>query len=149
LRRSSHSVFFCSSRDEPLLPARITELASRIQTKYAPDRTTALFQVKTSDDMKTIEVESTDAAAITEFELYLRQENIAATVEPKLLPAKELDGKIFGVATLSVCNNRTAPANAAEMATQMLLGTPVEVLKRERGYYLVRTPDPLPCMDRQ
>lgn len=47
----------------------------------------------------------------------------------------------YGVATLSVCNNRVNPANAAEMATQMLLGTPVEILGRERSYYQVRTPE--------
>jgi hypothetical protein len=33
------------------------------------------------------------------------------------------------------------PDNAAEMATQILLGTPVQILKKEHGYYLVRTPD--------
>lgn len=33
------------------------------------------------------------------------------------------------------------PADAAEMVTQMLLCTPITVIKKQRGYYLVRTPD--------
>nr|WP_256439388.1 NlpC/P60 family protein [Pedobacter sp. SYSU D00823] len=58
-----------------------------------------------------------------------------------MLPVKDLGDKTWGLATLSVCNNRFAPDNAAEMATQLLLGTPVQLLKKERGYYLVRSPD--------
>lgn len=127
--------------DEPSMSERVRELAVRIQKRYAPDRTTALFEVKLSKDERVIQAESTDAAAIAEFKHQIAEEKITATVQSRLLPAQELDGKIYGVASLSVCNNRTAPANAAEMATQMLLGTPVDILKRERGYYLVRTPD--------
>lgn len=46
-----------------------------------------------------------------------------------------------GIANLSVCNNRLTPDHRAEMVTQTLLGTPVQVLKKDKGYYLVRTPD--------
>ncbi|MES2462390.1 MAG: NlpC/P60 family protein [Armatimonadota bacterium] len=130
-----------AAADEPPAVERITALIDQIQKKYTPDKTTAVFQVKLGQDSNTAEVESTDPAAIAEFERRLKADNITLALIPRLLPAKELNGKVFGVATLSVCNNRTAPANAAEMATQMLLGTPVEVLKRERGYFLVRTPD--------
>jgi hypothetical protein len=38
-------------------------------------------------------------------------------------------------------NNRLAPRNQAELVTQTLLGTPVKILKRGQGNYLVRTPD--------
>nr|WP_305121185.1 C40 family peptidase [Pedobacter xinjiangensis] len=68
-------------------------------------------------------------------------QSISATVLESLLPSNALQGKVYGVATLSVCNSRFEPDHTAEMATQVLLGTPVEILKKERGYYLVRTPD--------
>lgn len=47
----------------------------------------------------------------------------------------------YGVVNLSVSNNRLLPENRAELITQSLLGTPVQVLRKDRGYYLVRTPD--------
>lgn len=132
----------CLARaNAPLAVEKINQIASEIQRQYAPDKRTAIFQVTFSENPPAIEVESTDSAAIAELERQLGQENISIEVNSRLLPAKELNGKVYGVATLSVCNNRVAPANAAEMATQMLLGTPVEVLKKQRGYYLVRTPD--------
>ncbi|WP_158559247.1 C40 family peptidase [Deminuibacter soli] len=46
-----------------------------------------------------------------------------------------------GVVTLSVCNNRLTPDQRAEMVTQTLLGTPVQILRKDKGYYQVRTPD--------
>ena len=58
-----------------------------------------------------------------------------------LLPAKSLNGFIYGVTTISVGNNRSNPQHGAELMTQMLLGTPVQVLKKQGGFYLVKTPD--------
>ncbi|PST81573.1 hydrolase [Pedobacter yulinensis] len=46
-----------------------------------------------------------------------------------------------GLINVSVSNNRAQPRNAAEMMTQGLLGMPVALLKKQAGYYLVRTPD--------
>jgi hypothetical protein len=64
----------------PLIPERVNELVVQIQKKYVPDRTTALFQVKLNEDPNTVEVESTEPAAITEFERLLKQESVSATV---------------------------------------------------------------------
>lgn len=116
------------------------ELVTVVQKKYAPDKRTALFTAQFSGG-STVAIETTDGRALEEFHTLLRKEGIKLDVKEQLLPAKELEGKVYGIARLSVCNNRTTPGNAAEMATQMILGTPVEVLKLEKGYYLVRTPD--------
>src|SRR5690606_3104471 len=40
-----------------------------------------------------------------------------------------------------VANLGTRPSHSAEMATQTLLGTPVDVLKKFGGHYLIRTPE--------
>jgi hypothetical protein len=120
---------------------KLNEIAAQIRKTYAPDSRTARFEVKWQEAAPTIEVESTDATALAKFQDRLRQENITEEVHLELLPSRALGDKVHGIANLSVCNHRTSPANAAEMATQMLLGTPVDVLKRERGYLLVRTPD--------
>ena len=49
--------------------------------------------------------------------------------------------KTFGVVNVSVANLRVTPEHRAEMASQAILGTPVRILKKEHGWYLVQTPD--------
>ncbi|HEY0896596.1 MAG TPA: C40 family peptidase [Sphingobacteriaceae bacterium] len=117
-------------------------LINTIQKKYAPDKRTAIFKASfNADDPALIELETTDSGAASELAVKLKESGLPFRVDQEILPSQQLEGKIFGVANLSVCNNRTSPDHAAEMATQMLLGTPVDVLKKERGYYQVRTPD--------
>ncbi len=117
-------------------------LINTIQKKYAPDKRTAIFKASFSaGDPALIELETTDSGAASELTSKLKESGLPFRVDQQILPSAELDGKIYGVANLSVANNRTSPDHAAEMATQMLLGTPVDVLKKERGYYQVRTPD--------
>nr|WP_255537104.1 C40 family peptidase [Pedobacter sp. SYSU D00873] len=122
--------------------ARVWRLIDDVQKKYAADKRTTYYKVNIeSFEPLSLKVESSDPKAIEGLKLHLEKQSIKAKIRESLLPAEELDGKTWGIATLSVCNNRVAPDNAAEMATQLLLGTPVQVLKKERGYYLVRTPD--------
>jgi len=58
-----------------------------------------------------------------------------------VLPDTTVVKKPWGLVAVSVCNIRTRPAHAAEMATQALMGTPVKILDRQRGWLLVQTPD--------
>ncbi|MFD2539856.1 C40 family peptidase [Sphingobacterium chuzhouense] len=57
----------------------------------------------------------------------------------------QVDSAIFdqdyGIVNLSVANLRTKPSHAAEMATQLLLGTGVDILQKQGGNYRVRTPE--------
>jgi len=133
---------WAKSAQDSLAVKKTNAIISAVQKKYAPDKRTAIFKASYSPaDSSIIEVITTDAKAGSELELLLTQAGLKYKLNTENLPSASLEGKIFGVANLSVCNNRTNPDHAAEMATQMLLGTPVDVLKKERGYYLVRTPD--------
>ena len=42
---------------------------------------------------------------------------------------------------VSVCNLRAKPSYTAEMTSQALMGTPVRILKKTGGWFLVQTPD--------
>ena len=42
---------------------------------------------------------------------------------------------------MSVANLRGKPAESAELLSQAILGTPLRLLKKERGWYYVQTPD--------
>jgi gamma-D-glutamyl-L-lysine dipeptidyl-peptidase len=58
-----------------------------------------------------------------------------------LLPDPAVVDKPWGLVTISVCNMRTRPSHAAEMATQALMGTPVKILNKREGWLMVQTPD--------
>jgi len=118
------------------------EIISTIQKKYAPDKRTDIFQaqVQNGEPLRLI-VETTVPESIQELKAMLSKENIKAEVTERLLPSKDLGDQIYGIVNLSVANNRLTPANQAELVTQTLMGTPVMLLKRQGGYYLVRTPD--------
>ncbi len=121
---------------------KVNELAIQVQKKYAPDKRTEYFQIKmqTSEPLA-YTVEASKPEAITELKSLLAKENVQVQITGELLPSQDLGDKIYGVANLSVSNNRYSPSHASEMATQAILGTPVKILKKERGYYFVRTPD--------
>lgn len=121
---------------------RINELALQVQKKYAPDKRTEYFQIRMlSAEPLAYAVEVSRPEAINELKALLNKEKIDVRINGEVLPSKDLEDKIYGVANLSVSNNRYSPSHSAEMATQAILGTPVKILKKERGYYFVRTPD--------
>jgi len=121
---------------------RIYELATQIQKKYAPDKRTEYFQIREqAGEPLTFTVEVSRPEAIAELRSILTAEKIKVQINEEVLPSANIGDKIYGVANLSVINNRYLPSHSAEMATQAILGTPVKILKKERGYYFVRTPD--------
>lgn len=113
-------------------------IANAIQKKYAPDKRSVYFNVRFKSD--SVFVESTSPEAISSFE-----NSFPATEKAKLmsslLPAKYLNGQTFGITNISVANNRSQPFHGAELMTQTLLGTPIQVLKKQGGFYLVKSPD--------
>jgi len=113
-------------------------IATEIQKKYAPDKRSVYFNLQMRGD--SVRLESTSEAALLEFEkMKPTIQNVKFT--STLLPAKSLNDLVYGVANISVGNNRSNPQHGAELMTQMLLGTPVEIFKKQGGFYLVKTPD--------
>ncbi|MDQ8005517.1 MAG: SH3 domain-containing C40 family peptidase [Pedobacter sp.] len=112
--------------------------ANTIQKKYAPDKRSVYFDVRFKGD--SVFVESTSEQAVSAF-----GNSFAANEKAKLilsvLPSKQLKDQIYGVTTISVANNRSKPFHGAELMTQTLLGTPIQILKKQGGFYLVKSPD--------
>lgn len=131
-----------ASVKDSLLIKKIKDIASQVQKKYAPDKRTEYFQMQMqTEEPLTYMVEVSKPEALAELKAALKNENISVELNGQVLPSQALEGKIYGIANLSVINTRYAPNHAAEMATQSLLGTPVRILKKERGNYFIRTPD--------
>lgn len=112
--------------------------ASAVQKKFAPDKRSVYFNFQIKGD--SISLESSSEQVLQEFEK-VKPTTQGIKFSSTLLPSKSLNGLHYGVANLSVCNNRANPSHSAELMTQMLLGTPIRILKKQSGFYLVQTPD--------
>jgi hypothetical protein len=121
---------------------KINSVADEAGKTIAPDKRTAVFkfQLKNGSQQEG-ELESTSPAAAETLQKAFQNAGLQVRIHSKMLPAVELGAQLYGVVSLSVANNRKVPGHAAELMTQLLMGTPVELLKKERGYYLVRSPD--------
>ncbi|MHC2993454.1 glycoside hydrolase, partial [Pontibacter sp. HJ8] len=111
-----------------------------VRKQYAPDKRVALFQVEAKGNVLRGETNMPEAKA--ELIKRLQAANIAYVDSIQVLPEAELEGKHQAIVTLSVANLRSEPKHSAELATQAMMGTPLQVWKKESsGWYLVQTPD--------
>lgn len=119
------------------------DLINNIRMKYAPDKRTAIFNVKheSVDGINILKGETNLSEAKQELLNLLSDGKIIYNDQIEILPPKELGEKIYGVVNVSVANLRSEPKHPAELATQALLGTIVNVYKKNSGWYLVQTPD--------
>ncbi|NHE57466.1 C40 family peptidase [Cyclobacterium plantarum] len=115
------------------------EMLEDIQSNYAPDKRVALFDVSWKDGVLIGETNVKEAHQ--ELLEKLNTEGISYTDSVKLLPDPALGDLNMALVTNSVANIRSEPRHSAELATQALMGTPLNVLKASGSWYLVQTPD--------
>lgn len=119
---------------------KIKELQENVKREFAPDRRTKIVAIQHADIRQNQYIlETTEKDA--QFVLEQKAKDIPAHIQVKLLPDASVEGKTVGVIRLSVANMRTFPDNAAELTSQVLLGTQVDLLQKKSGEYRVRTPD--------
>ena len=111
-----------------------------VRRQYAPDRRVAIFQVE-ADAQGTLTGKTNLPEAKTALLEKLKKQGTPYSDSIQSVPAAVLGEQIYGVVTISVANIRSQPRDAAELATQALLGMPLQVLDKDRGWYLVQTPD--------
>lgn len=119
-------------------------LLSEARSQLAPDRTTTVFDVRAVVESGRLFLtgEVQDAELRSRLIDFFRK-NSAMTVEDSLttLPDESVGDHVYGVVNVSVANLRVKPGHAQEMATQVLLGTPLKLLKRKGGWLYVQTPE--------
>jgi hypothetical protein len=118
-------------------------LIDSVKREHAPDSRVALFSIEAipSREAVILKGKTTKPEALIELLECLDEHKINYTDSVLRLPDEKLRDQTWGLVTISVANIRYKPAHSAEMATQALLGTPLQVLQEENGWYLVRTPD--------
>ncbi|WP_339835586.1 C40 family peptidase [uncultured Maribacter sp.] len=109
----------------------------------APDKRVALFNVEVLEDPSGLKLigESNLPKAVDSLKAILKEKGIQFVDEIKILPSSELKGKTKAVINISAANLRSNPKHSAELATQAILGTEVNVLKKDEDWYLIQTPD--------
>jgi SH3-like domain-containing protein len=141
-------IFFCviqlSGCQKKEVPAGLQEQLDSITAVMVPQHGEALCDISmVMSDSKTITVkgetnlpEARDAViALLNGSGYSYADSITVLPDPSVVENP------WGLVSVSVCNIRTKPSHAAEMATQALMGTPVKILNKRGGWLLVQTPD--------
>jgi gamma-D-glutamyl-L-lysine dipeptidyl-peptidase len=120
---------------------QIQSIIEEVKIKHAPDKRTALFNITAEENDNNIILKGETNLPEAKEELLQKLNEYKISEQIEVLPEAELKDKTYGIINLSVANLRVKPDHQEEMATQALLGSPVKVLKKERGWYLVQTPD--------
>jgi hypothetical protein len=119
-------------------------LIEEISEKFAPDKRVAIYDIKLkqTDSNRYVLKGTTNLPEAKKETLKKIKEKFPSVIDSlKLLPAKELGDKIYGIVNISVANIRSEPSYRAELGTQSLLGTPVKVWDVDDDWYRIQTPD--------
>ncbi|MCX6122975.1 MAG: C40 family peptidase [Ignavibacteriales bacterium] len=123
---------------------QIKHILQSVQQRYAPDLQLAVFDISYRQVEKGIilhgEVDNPEAKSAV---IHALQKIVKGTVIDSIhvLPEAALGPNIAGIVTLPVADVRRRPGKQEELLTQALMGTIVTLLKKERGYFFIQTPD--------
>lgn len=124
---------------------RVEQLADSLQQQFCPDRRTSVWDIQVEYDSGEYvlrgETDNRDARYVLYRLVGRALPELTFRHEVLLLPDDVLDENTFALAENSVAILRRRPGVTQEIVTQTLRGLPMEILKLERGYYLVRTDD--------
>lgn len=115
-----------------------------VRARYAPDRRVAVFDVSCArqGDQVVVRGEVDQASARRDVVAALHAAQLGVVVDSvRVLPDPALAETPFGIVKVSVGNVRSNPAHSAELATQVMMGMVVKVLKHQGGWYYIQGPD--------
>ena len=134
----------CDSRAIPATDAN-TPLSyiTDLQDHFVPDRRVARLDVEASE--KNGQWILTGATTLPEAKdsllSLLTLNNIPFDDQIVVWPESQLGEKTYAIARHSVANLRSERGHSRELATQVLLGTPLRLMKKEKEWYFVQCPD--------
>jgi SH3-like domain-containing protein len=130
----------CQNSREQKLQDEIDKIAA----SWVPDHRVGICNIKLRSGDKGVKIltgETTNPNAKREIIKTLGRKGIILIDSILFLPDTVRYTKYSGLVTLSVINLRREPDHASEMVSQAKLGTPVIVLKRNKSWILIQTPD--------
>jgi uncharacterized protein YgiM (DUF1202 family) len=132
----------CTSRAERTLTA-MELLLDSLEAQFAPDGRVELWSLSTNieDRMLILEGEMASKAAYDAVTLAVNEEFPEVTTRVRLLPEHDQDRLVNALVNNSVAHLRRNPSSKSELVSQVLLGTPVRILKEEEGMFFIQVPD--------
>ncbi len=131
----------CTFPDSNELLSDINKNLDSLKNIYAPDTRIALWNISitTNEDKLTIIAEVDNNKAKTDLLKTLSKKYPDSDITVHLLP----EGQKRSVALVnnSVSSIRSRGSHVAEIVNQALLGNPIKVLKKEKGWCLIQTPN--------
>lgn len=115
-----------------------------LRARYAPDRRVAVFDVSCTRQGDQVVVRGDVDQSIARRDVIAAMEaaKLGAVVDSmRVLPDPALAEMPFGIVKVSVGNVRSNPAHSAELATQVMMGMVVKVLKHQGSWYYIQGPD--------
>ncbi|WP_236537051.1 C40 family peptidase [Sphingobacterium composti Ten et al. 2007 non Yoo et al. 2007] len=134
------SMKFTNAQTDSTIYKSILQTIESNKPKYAPDKRTKLLELVNVDIINnkyTIQTTEKEVVPVLKQEL----QKFEPFVNYQLLPDTSVQDKKQGIIQLSVANLRSKPGHSEELATQVLLGTKVDLLQKIRSDYRVRTPE--------
>lgn len=122
----------------------VNALLGEISEKYAPDKRIAIFDITArSNEQGTLVLKGETNLQEAHYTILdtLAAMQVKVVDSTRILPAVELGEKVWGLVTLSVIPMRKDPRFSAEMVSQTIMGTPIKLLDKKGGWYLIQTPD--------
>lgn len=113
---------------------KLDTLVDSVRQKYVPDKREDVYDIDISDKNGVPVLKGYTSVPQAKKELLQKIGNEAYIDSIVLLPDPSVGDKLYGVVNVSVADLRTRPKYSAEMATQLLLGAPVEVLQHDNWW---------------
>lgn len=131
-----------TSNNDPKIES-FNSISKKIKKEFAPDRRDKTYEVelkKVNNDYviygSTTETEAKEALVAA-----LKEKKIEAKDSIVLLPDASLGEKTYAVTSSSVACLRYGDDYSSEMATQVVMGTPLRVLEKSSYWLRVQTPE--------
>lgn len=114
-----------------------------LQDHFVPDRRVARLDIEAEEKngQWVLTGETTIEEAKDSLLGILASNNIPFEDQIVVWPESQIGTKNYAITRHSVANLRSERGHSQELATQVLLGTPLRVLKKEKKWYFVQCPD--------
>lgn len=118
-------------------------VSKEVKAQFAPDSRDKTYSVemKNVDGKYVLYGSTTEKEAKEELVRLLGEKRLSPLDSIVVLPDPALGDKIYGIVALSVGNVRYEPDYSSELATQLLMGSPVEILEKVSYWYRIITPE--------
>jgi gamma-D-glutamyl-L-lysine dipeptidyl-peptidase len=135
-------IIYFSGCNKPVNNYFVKEIDS-ISKKWVPDKREGICDVRifaVGPDM-ILKGETDLPEAKEAFLEFLNRKNVVVLDSLRLLPDTVIIKEPWGLVNVSVCNIRLNPSHDAEMVSQSIMGTPVKILRKSGGWFMIQTPD--------